>query len=181
MEIKKAIEKAKQNDQKAFNFLLDTFWDDVYGFQLKRTENENDAEDITIQTFSKAFDKLDTFDENYKFKTWLITISKNIHIDLVRKEKSKVSNNFANDEESIYQILDDSPSPEDKIITEQNLAKLLKDIKKLKPDYQKVIHLRFFQELSYKEISEELKEPVNNVKVKLLRAKKLLAEIIRKK
>ena len=80
MEINEAIAKAKQNDQKAFNFLLDTFWDDVYGFQLKRTENENDAEDITIQTFSKAFDKINTYDENYKFKTWLITISKNIHI-----------------------------------------------------------------------------------------------------
>lgn len=181
MEIKTAIERAKQNDQKAFNFLLDTFWDDVYGFQLKRTENENDAEDIAIQTFSKAFDKIDTFDDNYKFKTWLITISKNIHIDLIRKEKSKVSSSFHSDEESMNQILDDSPSPEDKIITEQNLAKLLKDIKKLKPDYRKVIHLRYFQELSYKEISEELKEPVNNVKVKLLRAKKLLAEIIKKK
>ncbi|HPF96548.1 MAG: sigma-70 family RNA polymerase sigma factor [Flavobacteriaceae bacterium] len=181
MEIKTAIDKAKQNDQKAFNFLLDTFWDDVYGFQLKRTENENDAEDITIQTFSKAFDKIDTFNDNYKFKTWLITISKNIHIDLIRKEKSKGSKSLSNDDESIYQILDDSPSPEDKIITEQNLAKLLKDIKKLKPDYQKVIHLRYFQELSYKEISEELKEPVNNVKVKLLRAKKLLAEIIKRR
>ena len=52
-----------------------------------RTQNENDAEDITIQTFSKAFDKINTYDENYKFKTWLITISKNIHIDLVRKQK----------------------------------------------------------------------------------------------
>lgn len=181
MEINEAIAKAKQNDQKAFNFLLDTFWDDVYGFQLKRTENENDAEDITIQTFSKAFDKINTYDENYKFKTWLITISKNIHIDLVRKEKNKVSQSFPNDEESMNQILDNAPSPEDKIITEQNLAKLLKDIKKLKPDYQEVIQLRYFQELSYKEISEKLGEPMNNVKVKLLRAKKLLAEVIKKK
>ena len=181
MEINEAIAKAKQNDQKAFNFLLDTFWDDVYGFQLKRTENENDAEDITIQTFSKAFDKINTYDENYKFKTWLITISKNIHIDLVRKEKNKVSQSFPNDEESMHQILDNAPSPEDKIITEQNLAKLLKDIKKLKPDYQEVIQLRYFQELSYKEISEKLGEPMNNVKVKLLRAKKLLAEVIKKK
>ena len=84
MEIKDAISKAKNNNQIAFNFLLDTYWNDVYAFQLKRTENENDAEDITIQTFSKAFDKIHTYNEDYKFKTWLITISKNIHIDLVR-------------------------------------------------------------------------------------------------
>ncbi len=182
MEIKDAIEKAKKNDQPAFNFLLDTFWNDVYGFQLKRTENENDAEDITIQTFSKAFDKIDTYNDTYVFKTWLIAISKNIHIDLVRKRKSSITTASNNPtEEDFYDIVDESPSPEDKLITEQNLAKLLRDIKKLKPHYQEIINLRYFQELSYNEISEQLNEPINNVKVKLLRAKKLLSEIIKKK
>ena len=178
--LKVTIERAKLGDQAAFNFLLNSFWNDVYGFQLKRTHNENDAEDITIQTFSKAFDKIETYDENYKFKTWLITISKNIHIDLLRKEKTSIETTKEQEEE-VYRIIDDGPTPEDKIITEQNLAKLLRDIKKLKPHYQEVINLRYFQELSYKEISEQLQEPMNNVKVKLLRAKKLLAEIIQKK
>jgi RNA polymerase sigma-70 factor (ECF subfamily) len=181
LEIKDAISKAKKNDQIAFNFLLDTFWNDVYAFQLKRTENENDAEDITIQTFSRAFDKINTYNEDYKFKTWLITISKNIHIDLVRKLNKSIRNSSKDHDNNYFDIVDDSPSPEDKIITEQNLAKLLRDIKKLKPHYQEVINLRYFQELSYKEISEELNEPINNVKVKLLRAKKLLAAIITKK
>ncbi len=181
MEIKDVISRAKNNDQIAFNFLLDTFWNDVYSFQLKRTKNENDAEDITIQTFSKAFDKINTYDEKYKFKTWLITISKNIHIDLVRSQKKSIRNTSKDNEDHYFDIIDDSPTPEDKIITEQNLANLLKDIKKLKPHYQEVINLRFFQELSYKEISEELNEPMNNIKVKLLRAKKLLAEIISKR
>ncbi len=182
MEITTAIIKAKNNDQKAFNFLLNQFWDSVYGFQLKRTENENQAEDITIRTFSKAFGKINTYNEDFKFETWLITISKNIHIDLLRKEKSSIRSKIFNTEDpSSYQILDETPSAEDKIITEQNLAKLLKDIKKLKPHYQEVINLRYFQELTYKEISEEINESINNVKVKLLRAKKLLAEIIQKK
>ncbi|WP_242132769.1 RNA polymerase sigma factor [Aestuariivivens marinum] len=180
MEIKEAIKRAKKNDQKAFNYLLDLYWDDVYGFQLKRIQNENDAEDVTIQTFSKAFDRIDTFDESYKFKTWLITISKNIHIDLLRKEEKSISKVISRDDDNAYRVLDESPSPEDKIITEQHLAKLLLDIKKLKPHYQKIINLRYFQELSYKEISIELGEPINNVKVKLLRAKKLLADIIKK-
>lgn len=178
MEISEAIKRAKKNDQKAFNFLLDTYWDDVYGFQLKRIQNENDAEDVTIQTFSRAFDRIETFDETYKFKTWLITISKNIYIDLLRKEKNSISQVTSNDDKSVFQILDESPSPEDELITEQHLAKLLRDIKKLKPHYQEIINLRYFQELSYKEISIQLQEPINNVKVKLLRAKKLLAEII---
>ncbi|NNK83102.1 MAG: sigma-70 family RNA polymerase sigma factor [Flavobacteriaceae bacterium] len=182
MEIKNAIIKAKENNQIAFNFLLDTYWNDVYGFLLKRTKNENDAEDITIQTFSKAFDKIKTYNEDYKFKTWLMTIAKNIHVDQIRKRKSSVSHEKTHDHnEKVHGIIDETPSVEDKIITEQNLAKLLQDIKKLKPHYQEVINLRFFQEYSYQEIADELDEPMNNVKVKLLRAKKLLAEIIQNK
>lgn len=181
MEIKEAIVKAKQNNQKAFNFLLDEYWDYVYGFQLKRIANEYDAEDITIQTFSKAFDSIASYNDNYAFKTWLITISKNIQIDLHRKKKSSINSKITDHEDDkVYRVLDDSPSAEDKLITEQNLAKLLRDIKKLKPHYQDVINLRYFQELSYAEISKELNEPMNNVKVKLLRAKKLLAAIIKK-
>jgi RNA polymerase sigma-70 factor (ECF subfamily) len=83
--------------------------------------------------------------------------------------------------DEVKKVLDDTPTVEDQLITEQNLANLLQDIKKLKPHYQKVINLRYFNELSYAAIAKELNEPVNNIKVKLLRAKKLLAEIIKKK
>lgn len=180
-QIKNQIQRAKEGSQTAFNFLLDTFWGSVYNFQLKKTQNDNDAEDITIQTFSKAFDRIETYNENYQFKTWLITISKNVHIDFLRKKKSSISIETTKEQEhEVYAVIDDTPSPEDKIITEQNLAKLLRDIKQLKPKYQQVIHLRYFQELTYKEISAHIGEPMNNVKVKLLRAKKLLAEIIKK-
>lgn len=176
-DILSTIEKAKLGSQIAYSKLLDTFWNDVYGFQLKRTKNESDAEDITVQTFSKAFDKLQTYDASYTFKTWLITISKNIHVDLLRKRKKDILNPH-DDNEAFKKVLDDAPSAEDQLITEQNLATLLLHIKKLKPHYQEVINLRYFNELSYAAIAEQLNEPMNNVKVKLLRAKKLLAEVI---
>lgn len=173
------IEKARKGNQSAFNYLLDKFWNSVYGFQLKRTQNEYDAEDITIQTFSRAFDKIGTYDNSYSFQTWLFTISKNIHVDLIRKKKSSIRSQTTNEEdEKVYKIADDAPSIEDSLITEQNLAQLLRDIKKLKPHYQEVINLRYFQEMSYKEIANTLGEPMSNIKVKLLRAKKLLAQII---
>lgn len=173
------IEKAKEGNQSAFNFLLDTFWNEVYNFQLKRTGNDYEAEDITIRSFSRAFDKIETYNKSYTFKTWLITISKNIHIDLVRKRNASIASKTTTDvDQAAYKIADDNPTPEDKLITEQNLAQLLRHIKKLKPHYQEVINLRYFQELSYKEIAATLDEPMNNIKVKLLRARKLLAEII---
>ncbi|SHJ27232.1 RNA polymerase sigma-70 factor, ECF subfamily [Arenibacter nanhaiticus] len=175
----KLIDKAKQGNQIAFSSLLDYFWNDVYGFQLIRTKNENDAEDITIQTFSKAFDKIHSFDDSYEFKTWLITISKNLHVDLIRKRKRNIlESSEGRNNDVVQKALDDAPSAEDSLITEQNLAALLGYIKKLKPHYQEVINLRYFHELSYAEIAEKLGEPINNIKVKLLRAKKLLAEVI---
>lgn len=180
--LQQQIDLAKKGKQAAFNFLLDSFWNDVYGFQLKRTNNEHDAEDVTIQTFSRAFDRIDTFDPKYTFKTWLITISKNIHVDLVRKKNASIRSRTTDEEdERVHRIPDDAPTIEDTLITEQNLAQLLRDIKKLKEPYQEVIMLRYFQEMSYKEISTHLQEPMNNVKVKLLRAKKLLAEVIKKR
>lgn len=176
------IREAKKGNQISFNYLLDTFWPSVYNFQLKKNLNDNDAEDITIQTFSKAFDKIDNYNEEYQFKTWLIAISKNVHIDVLRKRKSSIFMDTTKEQEdNIYKVIDDAPSPEDKIIREQNLEQLLRDIKQLKPKYKEIIHLRFFQELSYKEISIKINDPINNVKVKLLRAKKLLAEIIENK
>ncbi len=182
MEIIKNIEKAKTGDQVAFTFLLDFYWNEVYGFMLKRTENETDAEDITIETFSKAFDKLATYNPEFQFNTWLIAIAKNVHIDILRKKKSSLFVEITDEEDfQAYNIADTTPSAEDKLITEQNLSQLLQYIKELKPHYQEVIQLRYFQEMSYQEIANQLDEPLSNVKVKILRAKKLLAEIIHTK
>ena len=182
MEIKEYIEKAKKGDQVAFTYLLDHYWNEVYGFMLKRTENETDAEDIAIETFSKAFDKIATYNPEFQFNTWLIAIAKNVHIDMLRKKKSTIFVEITNEEDQLaYTIADTTPSIEDALIIEQNLSRLLQFIKELKPHYQEVIQLRYFQEMSYQEISEQLNEPLSNVKIKLLRAKKLLAEIIESK
>ncbi|AIN72111.1 RNA polymerase sigma-70 factor [Flavobacterium psychrophilum FPG101] len=181
MEIKQHIDKAKLGDQIAFTFLLDSYWNEVYGFMLQRAENETDAEDIAIETFSKAFDKIATYNPEFQFNTWLIAIAKNVHIDLLRKKKSSLFIDITDEENDIaYSVADTSPSAEDKLITEQNLSRLLQFIKELKPAYQEVIQMRYFQEMSYQEIADDLNEPLNNVKIKLLRAKKLLAEIITK-
>ena len=177
--IQKNISQAKLGDQVAFTFLLDFFWNEVYGFMLKRTENETDAEDIVIETFAKAFDKIATYNPEFGFNTWLIAIAKNVHIDMLRKKKTSLFIDITEeDEHQAYSIVDDSNSAEDELIIEQNLAQLLQYIKQLKPAYQEVIQMRYFQEMTYQEMAESLEEPLNNIKIKLLRSKKLLSEII---
>ena len=110
----------------------------------------------------------------------MLTISKNLHVDLIRKQRKNITSYLEQEQEhTSTALLDDTPTAEDQLIIEQNLASLLQHIKKLKPHYQQVINLRYFNELSYNQIATELNEPVNNIKVKLLRAKKLLASIIK--
>jgi len=175
----KTIEAAKKGDQLAFSTLLDTYWSDVFNFQNKMIQNDNDAEDICIETFSKAFDKIDTYNPDYNFKTWLIAISKNIHIDLLRKRKNAPTNISNSVEAQISQTLvDEAPTAEDELIKEQQLHHLLQHINNLKPDYGELIKLRYFQQMRYAMIAEQLNQPLNSIKVKLLRAKKLLAKSI---
>src|SRR5690606_26973497 len=97
------------------------------------SENETDTEDITIETFAKAFDKLNSYNEKFAFNTWLITIAKNVHIDLIRKRKASGFVNLDNDDEYLFQTIADDDSIEDQLIYEQNLVTLKKCIKQLKP------------------------------------------------
>ncbi len=178
--ISNLVYAAKQEDQHAFRQLLDLHWNELYGFMIKRTENENDAEDLCLQAFSKAFDKIDTYNDEFTFSTWLTSIAKNLHVDLIRKEKTRLHQSTDVDEVG-RDVIDDTLGPEDQLIRSQNLDKLLQQVRSLKPIYRDVIQLRFFQELSHKEMATQLGLSLSNVKVRLLRAKKLLAEIINDK
>ena len=174
------VHAAKQEDQRAFLQLLDIHWNELYGFMIKRTENENDAEDLCLQAFSKAFDKIETYNDKFTFSTWLTSIAKNLHVDLIRKEKTLLYESTDVDEVG-REVIDETLGPEDQLIRSQNLDKLLQQIRSLKPIYRDVIQLRFFQELSHKEMATQLGLSLSNVKVRLLRAKKLLSEIINDK
>jgi RNA polymerase sigma-70 factor (ECF subfamily) len=171
------IQKARADSQTAYTDLLNLYWGDVYRFIYAKCIDENEAEDLTIKTFSKAFDKLALYDFKYSFKNWLLSIANNLFIDYLRSEKRKI-NPVDLEKDRVVSIVDKTPSPEDQLIQQQHLNELLNYIKLLKPHYREVINLRYFQEYSYKEIAEELDESLSNVKVKLLRARKLLNELI---
>ncbi len=178
-EVNNKIKEAIKGKQKAYEFLLSRFWDDIYRFQLSMTKNQIDAEDITIQTFAKAFDNLEQFNAKFSFKNWLIMISKQVYIDYQRKKKQQFVSIDRNSDE-VSQLKDNELTAEDKIILEQKLLQLKKAIKQLKPHYKEVIELRYFNDLSNKEIAERLGDSVNNVKIKLMRARRLLSGILSK-
>ena len=110
--LKPIIIRAQKQEQKAFNEIFDFYWDYLYGFLLKRTSNEELAEEISIRAFARAFDRIETFDFKYEFKTWLLTISKNIHSDLLREEnKISAIKTFSYDNAFELADLKTTPSP----------------------------------------------------------------------
>lgn len=176
-EILLIIEDAKKGNQTSYTQLLNLYWGDVYRFLNAKCRNEYEAEDLTIKTFSKAFEKLELFDAQYSFKNWILTISNNLYIDFMRSQQ-KVLEDLDIEKEKVLKIPDDSTSVEDQLIQEQQLTLLLQQIKNLKPHYREIIQLRYFQELSIIEIADKLNESVVNVKVKLMRARNLLSDMI---
>ncbi len=175
MDVKKLIREAKKGNQMAFKKLFDAYWNDVFKYQKSLIYNTNEAEDIAIETFAKAFEKIHTFDEGYNFKNWLIKISKNVYIDRSRKKESKKKTTDINTYQGELLILSE-PDEEDHIILEQKLNAIKEAMKTLKPKYREILELRYFKDMPYKQIAEETGESISNVKIRLMRAKKLLAE-----
>ena len=174
-ELLSLITLAKEKNQKAQTKLINLFWTDVFSFILKKTGNENLADELTVSVFSKVLAKLDLYDENFQFKTWVLTIAQNTVIDYWRK-KSREAEDPTEDLQEVKNRFE--KSPEEILIAEQEEKKIMDTVAKMDVNYQKIIQLRFFEEKSIKEIAEELGLSVANTKVRIMRAKKVLAELL---
>ncbi|PKF74837.1 RNA polymerase sigma factor [Chryseobacterium sp. PMSZPI] len=170
------IQKAKDKDQKAQTKLINIFWVDVFSFVMKKVRDENDADEITVNVFSKVLSKLDMFDPHFQFKTWILTIAQNTVIDFWRKRNRENEDSIENLDEVKNQY---AKSPEELMISDEEQKKIIKTIESLDANYQDIIKLRFFEEKSIKEIAEELGISVANTKVRVMRAKKVLAELLK--
>ncbi len=174
MTLEDIILEAKKGKRNAQNAVIELLWYKVYSYVLLKVRNEEEAEDITIETFTKVFSKLKLYNEDFDFTTWVISIAHNTMIDHIRK--SPKLNISIDDETNLLEILEDQPSPEEHLILKQDNDKLIKAIGTLREPYQKIIKLRYLEDKTYKEIAAELDLSLANVKVRLLRAKQLLME-----
>ena len=172
------IQRAKAQDQNAYNLLFDGYWNSLYSFLYKRTSNPNLAEEIAIESFAKAFDQLDRFDEKLSFNSWLITIAKNHHTDRYRKSKHQMQSSKEVEEDKTIEFSRTAPSPEELMIANQNLDRVLGHIKSMKKEFRNLLKMRYFDDLSLKEIEDKLDEPATTIRVKLFRAKKMLANLL---
>lgn len=170
------IALAKNKNQKSQTQLINLFWVDVFSFVLKKVQDENIADEITVSVFSKVLAKLDLYDPNFQFKTWILTIAQNTVIDYWRK-KSRENEDTTENFEGFRNHY--ARSPEELLISEEDQRQILSTIESLDTNYQEIIRLRFFEEKSIKEIADELNLTVANTKVRIMRAKKVLAELLK--
>ena len=170
------ILKARDKDQKAQTQLINSFWVDVFSFVMNKVKDENDADEITVSVFSKVLNKLDLFDPSFQFKTWILTIAQNTIIDFWRKKSRENEDPDANLQDLKNEF---ARSPEELLISEEDQQKIIKIIETMDAKNQDIIRLRFFEEKSIKEIAEELNLSVANTKVRIMRAKKILAELLK--
>jgi RNA polymerase sigma factor (sigma-70 family) len=171
-------------DQKAYAELMDRYRDAVYFMLLKMVNNKDDAEDLTIEAFGKAFNRLTQYTPNYAFSTWLFKIASNNCIDFIRKKRAlyiSIDKPIGNEEgaEMTMEIRSEGPDPEEKFIKKEKFIKVRVVVEKLKPKYRELVELRYYEELSYEEISERLNLPLGTVKAQLFRARDLLFQILK--
>jgi RNA polymerase sigma-70 factor (ECF subfamily) len=176
------VDAALAGEEKAFAKLMSRYKDAIYFMLLKMVNNKNDAEDLTIEAFGKAFKNLHQYSPNYAFSTWLFKIATNNCIDFLRKRRGvyvSIENNPENgDNEAPVKLRSNDPDPEEKLIRIQKAFLMRKIVHRLKPRYRILVELRYFSEYSYEEIAKELNLPLGTVKAQLFRAREMLFKMI---
>ncbi len=176
------VEKAKTGNQKAYADLMQRYKDSIHFMALKMVNNKDDAMDLTVETFAKAFENLEKYKPDFAFSTWLFRIATNNCIDFIRKKKlHTMSIDSMVDEDGDdrpLQIKSDTLNPEETSIKKQQSEQLKDIVDKLPNRYRILIQLRYFDELSYEEIAQQLDLPLGTVKAQLFRARDLLSNVM---
>ncbi len=179
------VEAAIKGDQMAYAGLMDQYRESIYFMMLKMVKNADDADDLTIEAFGKAFNRLEQYSPSYAFSTWLFKIASNNAIDFIRKKRIKVTSmdsGMQTDEgEMIYIDAKSSTlDPEETVMKKQKVMHMRELVSRLKPRYRVLVEKRYFEELSYEEIATELDLPLGTVKAQLFRARDFLANMMEK-
>ena len=171
-------------DQRAYTELMGRYKDSVFYMLLKMVNNSDDAEDLTIETFGKAFKRLDQYTPQFAFSTWLFKIASNHSIDFIRKKRIRaisIDQVYSNEDGETYVIpvKEESLDPEESMQKDERIQRMRDVVEKLKPRYKRLVELRYFEEKSYEEISEILELPLGTVKAQLFRARDFMFDLMK--
>lgn len=175
-----------KGDQKAYAELMHRYQESVYFMMMKMCNNKDDAEDLTIEAFGRAFKKLEQYNPDFAFSTWLFKIASNNAIDFLRRKKQKnsisIDANFddADSMDHSAKIVSQTLDPEESFIRKQKIDAIRILVNNIKPMYREMIELFYFQEMSHEEISQKLNLPIGTIKAQLFRARELLFNALKR-
>ncbi len=177
------VAKYISGDDSAFEELVERCLPLVYGLARKYCGDKDKAADIAQEAFVKAWRNMNKFDATRSFRSWLFVIAKNTALDwLKKKEEVKFSSFEKNGEEESFSesLIDTAPSAA--AVAEKNLLsdKIRNIVEQLPENYREVVSMRVGEDLTFREISERLKKPLDTVKSRYFRALKVLKDIIKK-
>jgi RNA polymerase sigma-70 factor (ECF subfamily) len=162
--------KAARGDGRAFERIVERYEKTIYNLGYRMVRNEEDAADITQTVFIKVFRKLDTYDPNRKFFSWLYRIAVNECLNHIKKRRHEVL--------ADYDFAVARHSPWDDVTRGERNELLEGALMDLKPEYRVVIVLKYFLEFSYREISEIAGIPEKTVKSRLFSARQQLRDAL---
>ncbi|MFV0571450.1 MAG: RNA polymerase sigma factor [Xanthomarina gelatinilytica] len=172
------INQVIEGNTNAFSKLVDLYKDLVFTLALRMLKNKEEAEEVSQDTFIKAYKSLSKFKGDSKFSTWIYKIAYNTCLDRLKKNKRQ-QREVAIDEftERYVKTIDNAL---EKMVKEEKLNAIQDCIIQLPSEDGFLLTLYYFEELSLAEISEIVGISANHIKVKLFRCRQKLAVILKK-
>ena len=178
----KVIRAVLDGNVNAFDDLVLEYQDRVYHITLKMTGNEEDAFDLSQETFLKAFRSLKSFRGEASFGTWLYRMASNLCVDFLRKKKRRGASNLVSlDEEADgrpRELPDLRYEPQNELERKETREKLRAGLRKLPEEQRLILVLRDVEGLSYQEIGDVLQLELGTVKSRIYRARARLAALL---
>lgn len=169
------IREAQTGNKRSFSRLVEAYQRPVYNLTYRMLGSPEEAEDAAQETFLRAYARLEQYDVNHKFSTWLFSIANHHCIDRLRKRRTKY---VSIDDNPVLENLEhDGPEPEESLLNQELAAELQGLLGKLDPDYRTPLVLRYWEDCSYEEIAESMGLTVSAVKSRLFRARKQIADL----
>jgi len=177
------VKRAKSGDGKAYDELIVLYKDAVFSIIYRMVHNTQEAEDLAQEAFIKAYNSINSFNEEYAFSTWLFKIATNNCIDFFRKRKLKTYSMDQTikykDDEIQQEYADSDPTAEKEILSSEKSAMIRRAIENLPEKYRTAIMLRHHEERSYEEIAQVLDLPLGTVKARIFRAREMLKKSLK--
>ncbi len=169
------IEQALQGDQKAFGDLVRAYQRPVYNLTYRMLGDPAEAEDAAQETFLRAYAKLATYQPGRKFVNWLLSIASHHCIDRLRRRGRAPQVSLDGPAPSEW-ITSNAPQPDQVISKKEEREQVRQLLETLPPDYRAAVVLRYWYDLSYREIAATMDTTESAIKSRLHRARRMMAE-----